>query len=155
MAATGAEAKANEIVAALARKYPADTFLNSVALPAFRAAIELKHGNPKKAVELLESAKAYDRNTMPVLNLRANAFLQSGDPVAAAQEFKKVLSLKLLAPESPQLPLAQLGLARAYAQQRDTAQSQNAYQDLLAMWKDADPDLPLPRQARAEYARLK
>ena len=74
---------------------------------------------------------------------------------AAAQEFKKVLNLKLLAPESPQLPLAQLGLARAYAQQHDTAQSQNAYQNLLAMWKDADPDLPLPRQARAEYARLK
>lgn len=72
----------------------------------------------------------------------------------AAQEFQKVLALRNMYPQSPLMSLAQLGLARAYALQGDKARSRMAYQDFLALWKDADPDIPILKQAKAEYAKL-
>ena len=88
--------------------------------------------------------------------LRATAYLRSGHPAEAIQEYQKVLALKLthsFGPD-PLLILSQLGLARAYVAQGDKAKARTAYQDLLAVWKDADPDLPLVQTTRAEYTKL-
>ena len=74
-------------------------------------------------------------------------------PTAAAQEFQKILDRSLVIGELAG-PLAHLGLARAYALQGDTAKAKTAYQDFLTLWKDADPDIPILKQAKAEYAKL-
>jgi hypothetical protein len=73
----------------------------------------------------------------------------------AAQEFQKILDSRALHGADVIVPLAQLGLARAYAVQDDLPRSRVAYQDFFAAWKDADPDLPVLRQAKAEYDKVK
>ena len=85
---------------------------------------------------------------------RGQAYLAAKRPADAAQEFQKVLARRDYPRFSDAFPRAQLGVARAYAQQGDTAKAKLAYQDVLATWKDADADLPLVQQARAEYAKL-
>jgi eukaryotic-like serine/threonine-protein kinase len=72
----------------------------------------------------------------------------------AAAEFQKILENRGVAPLSVLHVLARPGLARAYALQGDTAKSRTAYQDFFALWKDADPDIPILKQAKAEYAKL-
>ncbi|HKW67655.1 MAG TPA: hypothetical protein VJP04_10240, partial [Terriglobales bacterium] len=86
--------------------------------------------------------------------LRGEAYLASGDAANAVTEFRKFLARRVDAPFSFYYPLAQLGLARALTAQHDVAGARTAYQDLFAMWKDADPDLPVLKQAKAEYAKL-
>ncbi len=86
--------------------------------------------------------------------LRGQAYLASGDGANAAAEFRKFLARRSNAPFSFYYPLAQLGLARALAAQHDAAGARTAYQDLFAMWKDADADLLPLKQAKAEYAKL-
>ena len=81
------------------------------------------------------------------------AYLQAHKPAAAAQEFQKILDRSLVSSELIG-PLAHLGLARAYALQGDTAKAKSAYKDFLTLWKDADPDIPILKQAKAEYAKL-
>jgi outer membrane protein assembly factor BamD (BamD/ComL family) len=85
---------------------------------------------------------------------RSLAYLKAGRGNEAAAEFQKVLKLRASKPAEPLLSLAQLGLARAYAMQRDLPKARTAYQDFLALWRNADPDLPLLREAKAEYARV-
>jgi ATP/maltotriose-dependent transcriptional regulator MalT len=84
--------------------------------------------------------------------------LRAGNGDEAAQEFQKVLALRNFVVGDPNchlVSLAQLGLARAYALQGDKAKSRMAYQDFFALWKDADPDTPVLKQAKAEYAKLR
>ena len=73
----------------------------------------------------------------------------------AATEFQKILDHRGVAPVSPLYPLSHLGLGRAYALSGDTANSRRFYQDFFALWKDADPDIPILEEARAEYAKLR
>ena len=86
--------------------------------------------------------------------LRGQAYLASGDPANAASEFRKFLARRANALFSIYYPLAQLGLARALAAQHDAAGARTAYQDLFSMWKNADPGLPVLKEAKAEYAKL-
>jgi len=79
--------------------------------------------------------------------------LKAGQGTEAVQEFQKILDLRNVYPDFS-LALAQLGLARAYIGQGDMAKARSAYQDLLALWKDADPDVPLVKEAKSEYAKL-
>jgi eukaryotic-like serine/threonine-protein kinase len=106
----------------------------------------------------LESIKPYDLGLgVAVLfpnYLRGVAFLQLRKAQEAAAEFKVVLDHRGVAPMSILWKLSQLGLARAYAMQGDTAKAHAAYQDFLTLWKDADPDIPILKQAKAEYAKL-
>ena len=86
--------------------------------------------------------------------LRGEAYLMLRDGNAAATEFQKFIDHRGLVSNFPWGALARLGLARAYAMQGDTVKARAAYQDFLTLWKDADPDIPILKQAKAEYARL-
>ncbi len=94
-----------------------------------------------------------------VLYLRATAYLRGGNAAAAAQEYQKIVDSRFAELGWPGLsaltPLAKVGLARAYALQGKTADARTAYQDFFALWKDADPDIPILRQAKAEYTKLR
>ena len=136
------------------REQPESTLQNAVQVPLVRAILELNHGNAAKAIELLKSAEPYDKTIVEIHYVRSRAYLASHQPAKAIQELESVLSLKDRNFFEPLLGLVRLELARAYAQQGDTAKARTAYQDFLALWKDADPDLPMLAQAKAEYAKL-
>jgi hypothetical protein len=86
--------------------------------------------------------------------IRGEAYLAKRDGAAAAREFQKFLDHPGLVVNYPLASLAHLGLARAYGLSGDTAKAKNAYQDFLTLWKDADPDIPILKEAKAEYAKL-
>jgi len=150
----GDDKSAEKLVSDLAQKRPYDTNVQSVAVPVVQAQIELNRGNSAKAIDLLDSAMVYARANTGVLYMRGNAYLKAGRGADAVQAFQRLLDLKAFAGVDSTMPLAHLGLARAYALQGDKAQSRVEYQNFLALWKDADPDVPLLREAKAEYARV-
>jgi eukaryotic-like serine/threonine-protein kinase len=160
MARIGDAAGAEKVFADLAKGSPNDTILNSAWIPIARATAEIRHGNPAKAVELLESARPYEFGSGPnacgysVNYVRGEAYLKSHDGAKAAAEYQKILDHRGVDPVNPLYALSTLGLGRAYALQGDTAKSRTAYQDFFAAWKDADPDVPILKEARAEYAKL-
>jgi eukaryotic-like serine/threonine-protein kinase len=86
--------------------------------------------------------------------LRGLAYLLLRQGKEAAAEFQRILENRGVVQNNPQGALAHLGLARAYAMQGDTAKAKTAYQDFLTLWKDADPDIPILKQAQTEYAKL-
>ena len=137
-----------------ARERPADTLLNAVYLPARRAAVELRRDRAANAVKLLEAAAPFDRGYPEAMYLRGLAYLQTGNSVAAANEFQKIIDQKG-ASWGARYPQAYVGLARAAAQAGDTARATEAYRDFLALWKDADEDLALLLEATKEYAALR
>jgi Tfp pilus assembly protein PilF len=138
------------------KRYPDNTFLHQLAFPGLQAIAELNRGNAEKALELLKSAAPYDGGDTGIHCVRGTAYLRAGHPAEAIQEYQKVLSLKLAQPfgPAPAMVMSQLGLARAYSAQGDKAKARTAYQDVLAVWKDADTDLPLVQKAKAEYEKL-
>jgi len=117
--------------------------------------LEIRRSNPGHAVELLQASLPYEQGEYAGLTpayVRGEAFLQMRDGSRAAKEFQKILDHRGLAPFD--FPLATLSLARAYVLSGDTTKARAAYQDFLALWKDADPDVPILKQAKAEYAKL-
>jgi len=125
-------------------------------VPMTRAAIALSHKNPAKAIELLRVVSSYELGTPRLLPIyeRGQAYLVLHNGSGAAAEFQKVIDHPGIVREFPVGALAHLGLARAYSLQGDTAKARAAYQAFLALWKDADPDIPILKQAKAEYAKL-
>ena len=159
---TGDSARADKMITDLAKENPFDTLLTQVKLPTTRAILALQRSQPAQALTALESAKTYelgaDRrlfNTYTAIFTRGEAFLNSRDGANAALEFQKILDHRGISPTSPICSFARLGLGRAYALQNDTAKAKAAYQDFFALWKDADPDVPLSKTAKAEYEKLK
>jgi len=136
------------------KRYPLHTLWNAVYLPSLQATIELSRNQPEKAVEVLRPAVPYERAYPYVSYTRGLAYLQFRKGTEAAAEFQKILDHKG-ATWGPYYPLAYAGLARAAALAGDGARARRAYQDFLALWKDADPDLALLREVRQEYAKLK
>jgi predicted Zn-dependent protease len=156
LALAGEASKAEALIAELAKRRPLDVWVQSVEAPEVRAINEINRGNPAKAMDLLQAAALYDGgDRFAVRRTRGNAYLRAGNGNQAAEEFQRVLSLRNWSPASPVMSLAQLGLARAYALQGKVAKSRTAYQDFFALWKDADPDIPILQAAKAEYAKLK
>jgi tetratricopeptide (TPR) repeat protein len=163
LARAGDIAEAEKLAAELDKTSPLDTLVQQYWLPSIRAAVALQRNDPKRAIELLKVAGATelsaDRLTdisvflIPVY-LRGEAYLILHDGTAAAVEFQKFIDHRGLVANSPWGALARLGLARAYATQGDTAKARTAYQEFLTLWKDADPDVPILKQAKAEYAKL-
>ena len=141
----------------LNKRFPLDTLAQSVWLPAIRAQLETNRKAPSSAVELLQAAAPFElgnsnsRCVYPIY-LRGQAYLAAGQGAEAAAQFQKILDHRGLAQNCPTGALAHLGLARAYALQKDTAKARAAYQDFLALWKDADPDIPILKQAKSEQA---
>ncbi len=154
LTAAGTDAKAESLISELLRRYPSDTYLNSVFVPTIRAIQETNRGNPQKAIQLLDGALPYASYWDFVLYERGRAYLRAGKGAEAAAEFQRLLGYRLIQPTSPLLSLARLGLARAHALQGDTVSARKAYQDFFALWKDADPDIPILKEAKAEYGKL-
>jgi eukaryotic-like serine/threonine-protein kinase len=154
LAVTGEDSKALKIAEDVGKQRPYDTNVQSVEVPLVRALIELNHGNAAKAIDLMDGAMVYGRANTAVLYLRGAASLKAGQGGDAAQAFQRVLDLKAFTWVDTVVPLSRLGLARAYALERDQARSRVAYQDFLAQWKDADAGVPLLKDAKAEYGRV-
>ncbi|MFZ0885668.1 MAG: tetratricopeptide repeat protein, partial [Candidatus Acidiferrales bacterium] len=156
-AAAGDAARAESIAAELAKDYPANTLVNGFDLPAIRAAIEIGRNNPAKAIDLLQVAEQYDLGSgrgMRTTYQRARAYLALHKGTEAAAEFQKIVDHPGVVTNSITGALAKLGLARAYALQGDQAKARVAYQDFFALWKDADPKIPILQEAKSEYAKL-
>jgi predicted Zn-dependent protease len=131
-------------------------------LPTIRAAVALERKDPQRTIELLKRANAIEigqaKSNLSVylcpVYIRGQAYLMLRDGGAAAAEFQKFIDHRGLVANFPWGALARLGLARAYAMQGDTPKAKAAYKDFLTLWKDADPDIPVYKQAKAEYAKL-
>ena len=149
------EQRAQALLNTVLKEAPDFEFLKFLVAPMLQARIALNHRDPQKAIELLKLAAAYDGNFSPALFLRATAYLDSGRGADAAHEFQRILQLRTVDPVAIYVPLARLGLARAHALSGDKEKARGAYQDFFALWKDADPDIPILEQAKAEYAKLR
>ena len=152
--AARAESLANEIV----KERPSDTLANVFALPMIRAAIEMNRNNPGKAIEILQPVMPYDLANLRGLSSvydRGEAYLLLHKGNEATAEFQKILDHPGVVFNSVTGALAHLQLGRAYAMAGDEAKARAAYQDFFALWKDADPDIPILKQAKAEYAKFK
>ncbi|HEY2963411.1 MAG TPA: protein kinase [Pyrinomonadaceae bacterium] len=142
----------------LRAQYPKSTITTSIITPMVRAEIERSRGNLEQAIQLSESTRSYDFGmiTGPGNNYaRGFLYLHLRRGPEAAAEFKKIIDHPSIDAFSPCHALAHLGLARAAHLSGDTAQARKSYQDFFAMWKDADPDLPVLVQAKKEYEQLK
>ena len=154
LAIAGEDKRAAKLADDVARQRPYDTLVQFASVPLVKAQIEINHGNLAKAIDLLDGAMIYARVNTAVLYVRGNAYLKAGQGGEAVQAFQRMLELRNVFPIDPLIPLANLGLGRAYALQHDTAHSRIAYQDFLAQWKDADADVRLLQQAKTEYAKI-
>jgi eukaryotic-like serine/threonine-protein kinase len=157
MVLNGQEREAQKIISDLLHEYPADTFLNELDTPLTLAASQLSLGQADAALRTLDRVKPFEFGTVAEFlpnYIRALTYLRLRRPEDAAGEFSAILAHRGVSPLSPILAVSQLGLARAYALQRDVAKSRAAYEELFAQWKNANPDLPILKQAKAEYAKL-
>lgn len=144
----------------LAKSHPQDTWLQFNAVPCIRAAVALQRGDPSKAIEALAPTAPYELGRGDLIwlypvYLRAQAYLMAHQTIAAIAEFQLILTHPGYVLNEPIGALSHLGLARAYAQTGDATKAGIAYQDFLSLWKDADPDVPIFKQAQAEYAKLR
>jgi len=152
----GSDREAQAIYSDLLKEYPDDTIYR-IDEPWVRAVMEINQDHPAEAIELLEKLKPYEFGNITTLLSaydRGRAYLMMKKGPEAAAEFQRVLDHRGVDPTGLEYVLSYLGLARAYALQGDAAKSRTAYQDFLAVWKDADPDIPVLKQAKAEYAKL-
>ena len=118
------------------------------------AIVRIHHGDSDGAVRLLAAGIPYDRGNLDSMLTRANALLQAKRAAEAVEEYRVVVNLRKGFPSDPAGALAQLGLARAYTLAGDANSGRVAYQDFLTLWKDADADVPILKQASTEYAKL-
>ncbi|HWO35012.1 MAG TPA: hypothetical protein VNO32_39980, partial [Candidatus Acidoferrum sp.] len=148
----------------LDNRFPEATIVQFNFLPTVRAKLAVNRGNAFEAIMSLRAAAPYELGVStgtyawtalyPVF-VRGEAYLAAHQGKEAAAEFQKILDHRGIVLNEPIGALAHLGLARAYAMQGDTAKAKAAYQDFLTLWKDADLDIPILKQAKAEYAKLK
>jgi eukaryotic-like serine/threonine-protein kinase len=143
--------QAEALAAKLDRLFPEDTFQQKVLLPIVRSIIERKRGNSAKAVDLLAPVTQYPNGA--VSYHRGQAYLAAGEYAKAAADFEKVIDHRGWPEWELFAPLSQLGLARASAMQGDRDESRKAYDIFFTTWKDASPDIPILRQAKAEYKK--
>ena len=160
LARVGDTAGAEKLAAELDKTFPLDTMVQRYWLPTIRAGVALERKDPNRAIELLKVASTIELSggvfeALCPGYLRGEAYLLLHDGNRAAAEFQKFIDHRGLVSNFPWGALARLGLARAYALQGDTAKARAAYQDFLTLWRDADPDIPILKEAKAEYAKLK
>jgi len=158
------DARAQALTDDLGKRFPEDTLVQFNYLPTLRAKLALNKGNTAEAIESLSAAGPYELggSTSSAFNwtvmypvfVRGEAYLAARRGTEAAAEFQKILDHRGIVVNGPIGALAHLGLARACRLQGDTAKAKAAYQDFLRLWKDADPDIPILKQAKGEYANL-
>ncbi len=153
---------AEKLAAETSKRFPNGTIWNGVQLPEIRAAIEIQRERPAQAVDLLASASPYERAYPEAVYLRGLAYLHLHKGAEAEAEFRKIVDHKGASwgatwrhpTRGLYYSISRLGLARASEIAGDTPKARHAYEEFFALWKDADPDMPIPRQAKADYARL-
>jgi len=159
LALAGEEAQAQALADDLGRRFPDGTIVQFNYLPTIRAQIALSHRDASSAIQLLRSAAPYELGnvwwaSLGPIYVRGEAYLAEHRGVEAAGEFQRVLDHRGIVQFAPIEALAHLQLGRAYAMSGDKDKAKSAYQDFLSIWKDADSDIPLLIQAKAEYAQL-
>ncbi len=160
LARAGDTIRSQKLIEQLAKEFPTDTLLNSVWLPVARATNQIRADQAGQAVDTLEAAAPYEFGSPPngalywPMYVRGEAYLRLRNGAKAATEYKKILDRQGIASTSPLYSLARLGMGRAYALQGDATKAKAAYQDFFAAWKDADADVPILKEAKAEYAKL-
>jgi len=169
LAIAGDTARAQTIANDLDRRFPEDTSVRFSYLPTLRALAALRTNDPSRAIELLRPAETYEFaqpgisfhgaggvafGAMYPTYVRGMAHLALRNPAEAAAEFQKILDHPGVVLEDPMGAFARLQLARAWTMAGDVGKAKTAYQELLRLWKDADPAIPIVSDARAEYARL-
>jgi tetratricopeptide (TPR) repeat protein len=170
LAIAGERSRAQAIADDLDRRFPEDTSVRLNYVPTLRALSALSANDPSQAIELLRPAATYEFaqpgisfygagggsfGAMYPTYVRGAAYLAFHKPVEAAAEFQKIVDHPGVVLGDPIGAIARLQLGRARAQAGDVAKARLAYQDLLTLWKSADPDLELPKRARAEFAALR
>jgi hypothetical protein len=173
LAMAGEAARAGSLAQDLEKRFPLDTQMRSLWLPAIQAQLALREKNPAEAIEDLQASSPLEFGLIPFLAsvsclypvyLRGEAYLATGQGHPAAAEFQKILDHSGIVQNCWTGALAHLGVARANALQSRTTQGAEsdaarvralyAYKDFLTLWKDADPDIPILTEAKAEYSQL-
>ena len=163
LALAGDSSRAQEIVQVLAKRFPEDTVVQFNYLPTIRAQLALQRNDAAKAAEALQAAAPYElglagstafSTNLYAVYVRGGVYLAAKQGGPASAEFQKIVDWGGVVINEPIGALAHLGLARAYVLQEDTAKAKGAYRDFLTLWKDADPDIPILKQAKVEYAKL-
>jgi len=154
-ALSGDTAQAQKLADDLKKRFPEATYVRFGSLPAVRGLLAIHRGNAQEGIENLRANPSPELvPQIVVVYVRGQAYLATHRGAEAAAEFQEIIDHRGLVRSSPIGALAHLGLGRAYALQGDTAKARTAYQDFLALWKDADPDIPVLQQAKVEYAKL-
>ncbi len=156
-ATCGEAAKSEAIAAQLAKNDPLNTLVQKLSIPQIRARVELQRGNSAKAIEELRLTEPYQFGYIAdgkPLYLRGLAYLQAKQGPQAVTEFQKIIDHRPAFGASPYVSLARLGLARGLVLSGDSAKARTAFQDFFTAWKDADPEIPILKEAKAEYAKL-
>jgi serine/threonine protein kinase/tetratricopeptide (TPR) repeat protein len=156
--------RAQPLVDDLSRRYPKDTLLQLMSLPTVRAQFALNHHDGTKAIAILQVTTPYELGTqgqwgtwaaLYSVYVRGRAYLTARQGNEAAAEFQEIIDHSGLVLNEPIGALAHLQLGRAYVLQGDTVKAKTAYKDFLTLWRDADPDIPILKEAKAEYAKLR
>ncbi len=163
LALSGDSGQASRLASDLTKRFPEDTSVQSQYLPTIHAAIALRSGDTDKAVQALAATAPYELGqgtnifafALYGVYLRGEVYLTAKQGAPAEAEFQKIIGHPGMVLNEPIGALAHLGLGRAYALAGDSAKAKTAYQDFFALWKNADPDIPILKQAKAEYAKLK
>jgi serine/threonine protein kinase len=164
LAFAGDATRVHELADDLAKRWPDDTIVKFNYLPAIQAQLALNRDDASQAIQVLQAAAPYELGSpgtpafplslYPVY-LRGEAYLAARHSTAAAAEFQKILDHPGIVLNEPIGALAHLQLGRTHAMSRDAKKAKAAYQDFLTLWKDADPDIPILKQAKAENAKLR
>jgi eukaryotic-like serine/threonine-protein kinase len=164
LAYAGDHVRAQALTDDLGGEFSETTIVQFNYLPTLRGKLAVSRGNASEAIESLRVTAPYDLSKVSVANdwaagypmyVRGEAYLATHQGSEAAAEFQKILDHRGIVVNEPIGALAHLGLARACAMQGDTVKARAAYQDFLTLWKDADPDVPILKQAKAEYVQLR
>ena len=162
-ARAGDSTRAQRLADEVQERFPKDSIIGHYWLPTVRASIEINRGHPDKAIEFLDQAAQYEMGDNSYFEfgiflypayVRGQAYLLLHRDAEAAAEFQKFLAHPTMVANNPLFILAHLGLARAYTLQGNPERSRSAYQEFFGLWKDADSDIPILRDARLEYAKL-
>jgi eukaryotic-like serine/threonine-protein kinase len=157
LAFAGDAERARTLADDLANRFPDHTIVQSYDLAIIRAQLALNHDDPSGAIEILQAAVPYelsDSGALYPVYVRGEAYLAAHRGNEAAAEFQKILDHPGIVVNAPIGALAHLGLGRAYALSGDKTKAKSAYQDFLTIWKYADPDISILKQAKAEYAKF-
>jgi tetratricopeptide (TPR) repeat protein len=165
LALSGDSSRSQILADDLEKRFPEDTSVRFGSLPVLHALIALNRRDPRGATALLQAAAPYElawraansigfTGSLYAIYVRGVAFLMAGRGLEAATEFHKILDHRGIVASDPIGALAHLQLGRAFVLSKDKARAMTAYRDFLALWQLADPDIPILKQAKAEYSRL-